>query len=200
MSIWDERYQSESFLFGTEPNDFLRESAKYLSKGSVILCLGEGEGRNAVHLAKLGHSVTAVDMSTVGLGKALRLAQHNGVSLNTQVANLADYDFSENCWNGIVSIFCHLPPALRTSAHRKAVQGLKPGGVFILEAYSPRQLEYRTGGPSDPTMLYRLEELRSDLAGLEFVVAEEKVREVREGSAHTGMASVVQVVARKPLA
>jgi len=195
--FWDTRYESSEFVFGTNPNDFLKESTPKLAKGSVILCLGEGEGRNAVFLAKQGFSVTAVDMSIVGLQKASRLAQEHSVSINTQVADLAQFEFCENCWNGIISIFCHLPPEIRPHVYQKVVKALKPGGFFILEAYTPRQLAYKTGGPSNPAMLYELEDLRTDLAGLEMIIAEEKIREIHEGSAHSGNASVVQILARK---
>jgi len=196
--FWDSRYETLDYIFGTEPNDFLKESAPHLGGNGEALCLGEGEGRNAVFLAQQGLAVTAVDMSATGLKKAQSLAQANSVSINTHVADLANFEFGENMWNGIVSIFCHLPPALRISVHKRVVSALRPGGLYILEAYTPRQLAYKSGGPSDVAMLYELADLRSELMGLEIIVAREVERDIQEGFAHQGTAAVVQILARKP--
>jgi SAM-dependent methyltransferase len=137
--MWDQRYSSDTYVYGTEPNGFLVTAAARLPPGKV-LCLGEGEGRNAVWLAAQGHEVTAVDASGVGLRKAQRLAAERGVTIATVHADLAAFDIEPGTWDGIVSIFCHLPPALRADVHRRCVAGLRPGGVLLLEAYTPRQL------------------------------------------------------------
>jgi SAM-dependent methyltransferase len=181
-------------VYGTEPNAFLVAAAGYLPPGPV-LSLGEGEGRNAVWLAERGHAVTAVDASAVGMAKAAVLAAERGVALTTVVADLATYAIEPGAWAGIVSIFVHLPRAVRAAVHAAVVQGLRPGGAFILEAYQPRQLDFGTGGPRDPALLVTLDDLRRELTGLEFVVARECEREVVEGRHHTGVAAVVQVVA-----
>jgi SAM-dependent methyltransferase len=162
-----------------------------------VLCLAEGEGRNAVHLASLGHAVTAVDQSAAGLAKAQRLAAARGVEIRTVVADLAMYPIVPGAWAGIVATFAHLPPALRRAVHAAVVQGLAPGGVFILEAYTPAQLAFDTGGPKAPELLMPLAALREELAGLEFLVAREIEREVVEGCGHTGRGAVVQVLARR---
>src|SRR6476660_8021130 len=146
---WDERYSAPGFAYGTEPNDLLASVA----------------GR----LAGLGHEVLAVDQSEVGLAKARRLAEERGVRVQTQQADLGDYPIRPGAWAGIVSIFCHLPPAVRVPVHAAVVRGLRPGGVFVLEAYTPRQLGRGTGGPPDPEMMVSLEDLRNELSGLEFV-------------------------------
>lgn len=194
--IWDERYATEEFVYGTSPNDFLRESVGFLPPGKV-LCLAEGEGRNSVFLAGLGYQVTAVDSSGVGLAKALRLAEKSGLRLETLTVDLADYPIAPESWEGIVSVFCHVPAPIRRKLHAEIVVGLKPGGVLILEAYTPKQLEYGTGGPPNPALLMTLAELKSELAGLEFLHGVEVVRAVVEGRLHTGMGAVVQVIARK---
>ncbi|MCB0943304.1 MAG: class I SAM-dependent methyltransferase, partial [Mycobacterium sp.] len=142
---WDARYQGDDFVYGTAPNDFLRDQITRLPVGKV-LCLAEGEGRNAVFLAERGFTVTAVDMSPVGLEKARRLAEQRGVALDTVVADLADFRLEPGAWDGIVSIFAHMPPAARRHLHHEVVAGLRPGGVFVLEAYRPEQLDYGTGG------------------------------------------------------
>ena len=196
MNPWDERFSRPGYAYGTEPNAFLASVAHRIPPGRV-LSLGDGEGRNGVYLATRGFEVVAVDASTVGLAKARQLAADRGVTLRTVHADLADFDLGAVCWSGIVSIFCHLPPDLRERVHRQVVAGLAPGGVLVLEAYTPRQLEYRTGGPPVLELLMTLDALRAELAGLELLTGQEVEREVVEGSLHTGLAHVVQVVARR---
>lgn len=196
--MWDERYSQAFNAYGTEPNDFLREVASNLPDGPV-LCLAEGEGRNAVFLAQRGHAVTAVDQSEVGLKNAAALASERGVSLSTVTADLADYDFGESTWSGIVSIWCHLPPALRLNVHAACVRALKPGGGFILEAYTPRQLERPgVGGPPTAELLMEPQALQLELNGLELERCRELEREVQEGEFHRGPSTTVQILARKP--
>lgn len=194
--MWDERYKSDIYAYGTVPNAFLTEMHDTLPSGR-ILCLGEGEGRNAVWLAEQGHVVTAVDSSEIGLKKAQQLAKSRGVTIATIHADLADYEIEHGQWDAIVSIFCHLPPALRKDVHRNCVDGLRPGGVFLLEAYSPLQLEFKTGGPSTVDMMMDVPSLTTELTGLEFAHLQERVREVNEGAFHTGAGAVVQVLAQK---
>ena len=191
--MWDERYSQPSFAYGTEPNEFLATAADQIPAGPV-LTLGEGEGRNAAYLAGLGHRVVAVDQSEVGLAKARRLAADRGLTIETVCADLAGYPLEPGAWAGIVSIFCHLPRRIRLPLYAAIVRGLRPGGILVLEAYTPSQIERGTGGPQDPDMLMTLAGLREELAGLDFVHARELAREVREGAYHTGFASVVQVV------
>jgi SAM-dependent methyltransferase len=197
---WDARYADAGYLYGTEPNDFLRDQAPALPEGSRTLCLAEGPGRNAVFLAGRGHRVVAVDQSRVGLEKARQLAHERGVVVETVTADLSELHIEPEGWDAIVSIWCHLPSTVRTTLHRRVVQGLKPGGVLVLEAYTPRQLEYGTGGPPDPDRLMTLDGLREELAGLELEVGRELEREIHEGTKHQGPSHVVQVLARKPAA
>jgi len=197
MGSWDERYALEGWAFGTEPNDFLKEQAHRIPPGKV-LCVGEGEGRNAVFLADEGFEVVGVDRSQVGLDKAQGLAQDRGVFIETVLSSIEDFDLTEGEWQGIVSVFFHLPPELRKGIHQSVVKGLSPGGILILEAYTPKQLEFGTGGPPDITKLPSLEALEEELEGLEFLVARETEREVHEGRMHTGKGSVVQLVGLRP--
>jgi SAM-dependent methyltransferase len=198
MQSWDDRYQTGEYLYGREPNEFLVSAAGLLPRGRV-LCLAEGQGRNAVYLAGMGYQVTGVDSSAVGLKSAQRLAEERGVSIVTVVADLAEYDLGESCWEGIVSIFCHLPSALRHRVLAKVVRALVPGGVLLLEAYGPAQLQFDTGGPRQEDLLASLADLTADLTGLELLHAVECQRSVVEGTLHRGQAAVVQVVAVKPL-
>ncbi|MFA7095297.1 MAG: methyltransferase domain-containing protein [Gammaproteobacteria bacterium] len=194
--MWDERYSSETYVYGTEPNEFLVANVGQLPKGR-ILCLAEGEGRNAVWLARQGYHVTAVDASAVGLAKARRLAAAHDVEIEAIHADLTHFELGENRWDGIVSIFCHLPPALRAKVHAAVVAALKPGGVLLLEAYTPRQLQFRTGGPPTAEMMMTLESLTEELRGLAFRHALELEREVHEGTFHHGRGAVVQLIAVK---
>lgn len=196
-NTWNERYDTEEFVYGREPNAFLAGVSAMMPPGDV-LCLAEGEGRNAVFLARRGHRVLAVDASAVGLAKAAQLAEEHGVRIETLTADLADLVIEPGRWDAIVSIFCHVPPPIRRTLHRQAVAGLRPGGLFVLEAYTPAQLEFRTGGPPTVELLMTLADLREELAGLEFLQVREIERDVVEGRLHTGRGAVVQIVARKP--
>ena len=197
VELWNERFAGSEFVYGTEPNDFLVAAAASFPPGPV-LCLAEGEGRNAVWLAARGHAVTAVDHAAAGLAKARRLAATRGVKLETVAADLAAYPMAPGAWAGIVAIWVHLPPELRRAVHARVVRGLQPGGWFILEAYTPAQLAFDTGGPRSADLLMTAAQLRDELAGLEFEILRELERDVVEGGKHTGRAAVVQVLARKP--
>ncbi|HEX8609250.1 MAG TPA: class I SAM-dependent methyltransferase, partial [Pedobacter sp.] len=186
--MWNERYSEQGFAYGTKPNDFLQANIESLTKGKT-LCLAEGEGRNAVFLAMHGFDVTAVDLSSVGLEKSRRLADENGVAIKTIVADLSDFEIEENFWDTIVSIWAHVPAIVRRSLHTKVVAGLKPKGTFLLEAYTPKQVEFGTGGPKiDMTM--SLEMLRQELSPLRFEISREIEREVQEGKYHNGHSAV----------
>ena len=195
--MWDERYDTSEYVYGTDPNDFLASWISEMPKGRT-LCIAEGEGRNAVFLAERGHEVVAVDASAVGLEKARRLAAARGVSIETHVADLADFDIAPDSWDLIVSVFAHVPPAVRKLLHRRIVQGLRSGGMLVLEAYTPEQIGMGTGGPPVAEMTMSLDELRVEFEGLEFRHAVELQREVVEGKFHTGEGAVVQLVAVKP--
>ncbi|MEP6636066.1 MAG: class I SAM-dependent methyltransferase, partial [Acidobacteriota bacterium] len=162
-----------------------------------VLSLAEGEGRNAIFLAKQGYSVTAVDVSVIGLNKARKLAEKSGVVVEFIHADLADYDFGENKWDGIVSIFCPLPSSLRKQLYKKVEAGLKRNGVFLLEAYTPDQLKHGTGGGNSADVMQTKESLSLELAGLNFRQLVELERDVMEGIYHTGIGAVVQAIASK---
>jgi SAM-dependent methyltransferase len=197
-SFWDERFAGDEFWYGTLPNDFLREHASALPPRGRVLSLGEGEGRNAAFLAAQGLEVVAVDASAVALAKAARLARERGVAITTVHADLERFALGRAGWDGIISIWCHLPLPLRARVHRDIVAALRPGGVFLLEAYTPAQLAFRTGGPSTPDLLVTAVALREELAGLTFEIAAECEREIHEGRRHNGHSAVVQILARRP--
>ncbi len=193
--FWNERFSGETYLYGTEPNTFLVENADMLA--GPVLSISEGEGRNAVFLASRGLEVLGVDSSDVGLGKAQALARARGVRIETEIADLADYVPQEDHFGSVVSISAHLPSAIRTRLYPLLEKALKPGGILLLEAYTPDQLEKGTGGPKNLDMLMSLGKLEREFPHLTPVVAREIEREVHEGAGHTGMACVVQFIARK---
>lgn len=196
MNKWDKTFGSDDFAYGTEPNDFLAKNAHLIPQGKV-LCLADGEGRNGVHLATLGQQVVSLDNSKVGLAKAQKLAEQKGVQIQPLLEDLADYRFPADEFTGIVSIFCHLPQPLRSQVYQQVAQSLTPGGVLIVEAYTPAQLQNDTGGPPTEELLVTLDSLLPDLDGLEIQLAQEIERDVVEGRLHTGKASVVQILATK---
>lgn len=197
--MWDQRYAGEDYAYGKQPNDFLVKAFDQLPVGKA-LCLAEGEGRNAVWLAQQGLEVTAVDTSEVGLKKARNLAHERGVSITTLHADLEHFEIDSNQWDLIISIFGHLPPGISKQVHQRCIEGLRQGGMMLLEAYTPKQLEYKTGGPPTSDMMMNSHILKQELAGLEFISLNEKIRDIHEGSFHSGKGSVVQMIARKPKA
>jgi len=194
--MWDERYAVAEFVYGKEPNTFLAEHYLKLPKGKV-LSLAEGEGRNAVFLAAHGYEVTAVDASLVGLDKGRQLAHELGVHVEWIHADLNDFDLGLHQWDGIVSIFCPLPSSIRQKLYQKLPQALKPGGVFLLEAYTPDQVGRGTGGGNSLDVMQTVISLIAELPGLTFNHLQELEREVIEGIYHTGNGCVVQAIAQK---
>lgn len=191
---WEERYGDTTYLYGTEPNRFLSEAVAEIPTGRV-LCLADGEGRNGVYLATLGHRVTSVDLTEAGMAKADRLAADSGVEITTVIADLADYDLGNQQWDLIVSIFAHTPPTTRRQLHRNVASALTPGGRLVLEAYTPDQIGRGTGGPPNPELTMTLDGLRDELVDMEIDHGVETVRFVGEGRGHTGDGAVVQVIA-----
>ncbi|MCP5158716.1 MAG: class I SAM-dependent methyltransferase [Gammaproteobacteria bacterium] len=194
-SFWNKRYSGANYIYGTTPNSFLAEHCGLLT--GPVLSLSEGEGRNAVFLASRGLEIIGVDISIVALEKAKLLAKSHGVEIKTALADLAAYEPGENQFGSVVSISAHLPSAVRNRLYPLIEKSLKPDGILILEAYSENQLSRDTGGPKDSDMLMTVAKLHQELPNLESVLLREVDREVSEGEGHTGMASVVQFIARK---
>jgi SAM-dependent methyltransferase len=197
LGFWEQRYSEVPFAYGTEPNDFVREVADRLPPGRV-LCLGEGQGRNAVFLAQRGHDVTAMDQSPMGLQRARALAAERGVQVTTVAADLEEFMIEPLAFGAIVSIFVHLPQALRRQVHERVMNGLAEGGCYVFEQYGPEQSQYKSGGPDDPDRRPGLATLREELFRLDLEIGREVVREVVEGTYHTGVGATVQVLARRP--
>ena len=197
--FWNERYASNDFVYGQSPNEFIAIHSNLFPKTGTALDIAAGEGRNALYLASLGLDVLTIDQSTVGLQKAQRLARERGLTLSTQAVDLNDYQAKPSSFNVITSTFAHVPQDIRAKVHAGVQSWLKPGGIFLLEAYAPDQIHRDTGGPKDPALLAPLDTILSELEGLTFEHGVSIVRDVSEGDFHTGEAAVVQVLAKKPM-
>lgn len=200
QQVWDERYADPRYLFGERPNDFLVESEIMVPRGSRVLVLGDGEGRNGVWLAERGHHVVTVDLSPVGVDKARRLAAQRGVALEAHAADLdefLDHDAAAGPWDAVVSIFCHLPAALRRRVANVLTPRFSPRGVLVLESYTPAQIGLGTGGPQDQSLLLTRDRVLQEWPG---VVLDCRMleRRVFEGHAHQGLSAVIQVIGHVP--
>ena len=199
MNHWDQAYSDvEGYKYGEQPNAFLKEQAHRIPARARVLLPGDGEGRNGVWLAEQGHQVCALDNSAVGLAKAEALAHRRQVTLQTVLVDLADWQPEPASADAVVLTYLHLPPPLRTPVMHKLVQALKPGGVLLLEAFHPRQLQYSSGGPKNEAMLYTLDMLHGDLAAdMQELLASESETLLDEGPGHQGPAYVTRWIGQK---
>ena len=196
--MWDERYQTPEYIFGDQPCQWLIMNQYRLPNSGEALAIGDGEGRNGVFLAGLGLQVTSVDLSEVGLSKARDLAQERGVTIQTVQADLEDYEIDPESQDLIASIYCHLPDAIRKLVHERAEVALKPGGLFILEAFHHSQLKYQSGGPKTTDLLYDLDALLDDFQTLQILEAFDGLCYLDEGARHSGLGHIVRLVLQKP--
>ncbi|HHW64747.1 MAG TPA: class I SAM-dependent methyltransferase [Rhodocyclaceae bacterium] len=201
--MWSTRYRNagEDYVFGTVPNRFLAAQSALLSAGSNALSVADGEGRNAVWLAEQGLHVTATEISPVALEKARKLAAGRHVEVNFVLADAVSWDYPKAAFDFVVAIFIQFAdPVQRERIFAGMARALRPGGHLILQGYTPRQLEYRTGGPSAVDNLYTADMLRTAFAGLEILHLQEYEDVLDEGAGHKGQSALVGLVARKPLA
>lgn len=195
---WDKRFAADGYLFGVEPNEWLREHAAVWPPAVKVLCVADGEGRNSTWLAGRGLHVDAFDISAVGVSKATQLAKTQGVTVNFEVADCEAYHWPEAGYDGVAAIFIQFAdPDLRARIFSRIVRSLKPGGVLILQGYTPKQLDYRTGGPPQVSHLYTKAMLRSAFSELEVEVLQEYEAELSEGTAHKGHSALIGLVARR---
>ena len=194
---WDERYGVDVYVYGKEPNLFLKENFKKIPRGNV-LCVADGEGRNGVWLAKNGYNVTSIDFSPNAIKKISRLAKKNNVSINTKCDDLLNYNFGENKYDGIVSIFAHFKVEDMNKLHSQYLRALKPNGIFFMEAFAKEQIPLDTGGPKDINLLYNVEDIENSFPNGKFEMLKKDIIYLHEGELHDGKAVVVRAIVRKP--
>ncbi|OGA60808.1 MAG: SAM-dependent methyltransferase [Betaproteobacteria bacterium RIFCSPLOWO2_12_FULL_65_14] len=197
LARWNERFSAPDYIFGTAPNAFLASKAALFKPGQRALCVADGEGRNSVWLAGQGLEVTAFDISPIGVAKAQRLAAQRGVRVVHEVASVYDWSWPQAQFDVVAAIFVQFAdPAMRSFLFEHMKRSLKPGGLVLIEGYTPKQLEYNTGGPSKLENLYTAELLRSSFAGFEVLELREYEAELEEGSRHAGTSALIDFVAR----
>ncbi len=195
---WNERFATEGYVYGTEPNGFLVSCADVLAPGMTALAVADGEGRNGVWLARQGLDVLSVDGAENGIIKARRLAERHGVALRTEVADLRQWAWPVAAFDIVAALYIHFFPADRPAMHAAMAAALKPDGRLVMEAFHPDQLAYGTGGPPVEEMLYSADMLRGDFADLEIEALDEVEIDLFEGRLHCGPAKVTRLRACRP--
>ena len=195
---WNRRFNDEAYIFGTEPNAWLRAQALAWRPGQRVLCVADGEGRNSVWLARQGLQVDAFDIASVGVAKARRLAAQQGVSVNFAVSDCDAYPWPLHHYDGVAAIFVQFAdPAMRERLFANIKRSLKPGGTLVLQGYTPRQLDYQSGGPPQLSHLYTEALLRGSFADFELLVLQDYEAELSEGERHSGRSALIGLVARQ---
>jgi SAM-dependent methyltransferase len=195
---WEARFAAPEYVFGTEPNAFLKSQAEMLPKTGKALTIADGEGRNGVWLAGQGLDVLSVDFSPTALAKATSLARERGVSLHILQADIIAWEWPDAEFDVVVGIFFQfVGPAERAGIFAGMRKALKPGGLLLIEGYGPKQLEYKTGGPSELENLYTEALLRKEFAAFSELTIRSYDSVMSEGTRHVGMAALVDLVARK---
>lgn len=197
--FWNERFNQDEFIFGKEPNEYLVQQAQiFLKPGSQVLCIADGEGRNGVWLAKQGMSVAGFDVSDIALAKAKKFAKENHVEVVYSLSDSDGFDWQSEYYDAVVAIFVQFAdPQMRARIFEQVYQSLKPGGIFILQGYTPKQLEYKTGGPSLIDHLYTEEMVRGLAKDFEILDLCCYEKELSEGARHTGMSALLGLTAKK---
>lgn len=197
-AFWNQRFSQPGFLFGTEPNVFLASQRALLKPGMKALSLADGEGRNSIWMAQQGMEVDAVELSGVALEKARGLARERGATVNFQRGDLLDWDMGREAYDLVAAVFIQfLSPAQRPGVFRRMVTALKPGGHLVLQGYTPRQIEFKTGGPPLVENLYTEDLLRDSFSDLEILHLRTHEAHVAEGTGHLGWSALIDMVGRK---
>ena len=195
-TFWDERYAAPDYVYGTEPNAFFRSFIDGRPPGRILLP-AEGEGRNAVYAARHGWEVTAFDYSEAGQAKALCLADRFEVKIDYRLADLEHFPFPVAAFDAVGLFFVHVPESIRPSFHQKVINALRPGGWLVLEAFSPEQVHFASGGPRQLELLYTPDQLRDDFSALDILEFQALETDLDEGPFHQGRAAVVRILGRK---
>jgi SAM-dependent methyltransferase len=196
---WQARYATPDYIFGSEPNEFLARCRPLLPRSGKVLAVADGEGRNGVWLAKQGLEVTSIDFSPIAQEKARALAKDNRVAVTFIEADVHAWAYPAETFDVVVEIFTQFStPAEREPKWAGMRRALKRGGLLIVQGYTPKQLDYGTGGPKQVENLYTRAMLERAFGDLDEVRIVEEERELHEGAAHSGMSAVIGLTARKP--
>jgi SAM-dependent methyltransferase len=197
QKMWDERFGQAEPVYGEQPNAYLRAQAHRFAPGCKVLVPGDGYGRNGMWLAGQGFQVSTVDLSPVGVARARKSAQAAGLAMSIEEADLVTWSWPASDFDAVASIFLHHPPDLRPQIHARMLAALKPGGLLIIEAFTPAQLQHFSGGPKQGELLYTAEILQKDFTGADVLELLEVEIDLDEGRLHRGRAAVVHGVFRK---
>jgi len=197
QKMWDERFSQEAPVYGEEPNHFLREQAFRLRPAMKVLVPADGYGRNGIWLARQGLRVHTVDLSLVGVERASKWAASSGLQMTIEQADLTKWSWPVNAYDAVASLYLHLPPDVRPQVHANILRATKPGGLVLLEAFAPAQLQHSSGGPKQVELLYTAAMLREDFSAAEPLLLLEQEVVLNEGHMHSGPAAVVRAVFRK---
>ncbi len=202
--MWDDRYASEGYAYGTDPNIFFKETLKRFNIKGKLLLPAEGEGRNAVYAATQGLEVFAFDISNSGKEKALQLAEKANVNINYGVGDFFDLTFLKEKFDAAALIYAHFSPSLLSEYHKKIGELIRPGGFIILEGFSKGHLPLRkinpnVGGPDKEEMLFSMDSIRNDFSAFEIIQLEEVEIELAEGKYHNGVGKVIRFIGKKSI-
>jgi hypothetical protein len=199
LETWNARFARDEYLFGEEPNAFLRANTHWMQSDDSVLCVADGEGRNSVWLAEQGLKVSAFDFAPNAVAKAKRLALRRNVTVAHELGDAYTWPWTARRYRALVAVFIQfLPPESRNNVFAGMMSTIEPGGLFLLEGYRPEQVDYATGGPPRREHMYTREWLEATFSGWEFLVLKDYDAVICEGKAHNGLSALIDLVARKP--
>ncbi len=199
QDFWDKRYQTDDYLFGREPNAFVKSRADLFKPGMDVVAIADGEGRNGVFVARQGANVTSVDFSAPALEKARKLAAEYNVEIKFEQQDVYHWQGEKEAYDIVLAIFIQFaPPDKRDQLFDTIKQLVKPGGLVVMQGYRPEQVALKTGGPPQIENMYTADILRDAFADFEIQHLEEHDSEVDEGPGHSGMSALIDMIAKRP--
>ena len=197
LERWEKRFSAPDYAFDKEPNAFLKSQEPLLRGRKTALSVADGEGRNGVWLAEQGLDVLTIDFSPAGIAKAQALAKERGVKLRTEIADVTKWHWPKSTFDVVVAIFIFVDPPDRDALFANLKGAVKPGGLLLIQGYRPKQLEYKTGGPSDAARMYTREILQAAFGDMAILEIREHDSTISEGNSHSGMSALIDLVATK---
>lgn len=196
--MWDEKFAKYEFMFGKAPAQAVVRQLGHLHPGGTVLAVADGEGRNSAYLAEQGFTVTAMDSSKVGIEKAKNLCAEKQVTVTFELADIFAYDWRAQSYDNVAAIFIQFaPPDTWSDIFQGMKDALRPGGILMLHGYTPKQIDYGTGGPPIASHLYTTEALASYFSDMDILVNEAYEAVLDEGPGHSGQSALIDFVAQK---